>query len=283
MSYGHVELVYQQSTHQGAAHQVLAYLALRANENHICWPGNNRMAADLRISLRSVAYAVKALAEAGDILQIRQGNGQGNATTWQLGQQYWPLKDEQTASFEADNHAAIAPISDIDNRKGATTAQRVQSATSKGATTAPQHKENNKENNKNEEVGAQAPPAATAKEIEQEYMTRFYERTGYHVGTLKARILVDGLGSDVDWDVVDRAFVMWIGESYPAAKLNGIIDWYHNLKVNPNWLPPAAKRGHAPAGPNGNQPKTFDQIRAENNRKATEDFKRLIRQGAGNG
>lgn len=35
--------------------------------------------------------------------------------------------------------------------------------------------------------------------------------------------------------------------------------------------------------PNSHQPKTFDQIRAENNRKATEDFKRLIRQGASNG
>lgn len=42
---------------------------------------------------------------------------------------------------------------------------------------------------------------------------------------------------------------------------------------------PVKVRGPAPA----TQPKTFDQIRAENNRKATEDFKRLIRQGAGNG
>lgn len=66
------------------------------------------------------------------------------------------------------------------------------------------------------------------------------------------------------------------GQERAIAALRYSIDQGYTGIFEPD---PVKVRGPAPA----TQPKTFDQIRAENNRKATEDFKRLIRQGAGNG
>lgn len=102
---------------------VLAALALHANTNFETRPGTDRIAKLTGLAPRTVKGALKALREAGVIVEIEPGGGRGYASVYRL-------NDAVSAPFKG---AASAPLD------GQRVHERVQNTALNGAASAPQH------------------------------------------------------------------------------------------------------------------------------------------------
>ena len=72
------DLAYSSACYDFSQKTVLAYLAVNANRDGVCWPSRERIAADISAGVATVSRALKALANDGHITIVRRAYvGQG--------------------------------------------------------------------------------------------------------------------------------------------------------------------------------------------------------------
>lgn len=54
-------------------------------------------------------------------------------------------------------------------------------------------------------------------------------------GTMRQQIIIDRLGDVPNREALASAYRLWMGAGYSPRRIDGILDWYENILVNPDW------------------------------------------------
>ena len=280
-----IERVYRDRSIKGPAKAIMAYLVYRANGDGECWPANSRIRDECGISEGTRKKHMRLLVEGGYISKSGNANGRGDKLTITVNPHY--TKGVKFIPLNGEKGVKDNPLNDAEGgqKQPPSDSERGSNLTERGSNLKVEEQEEqdlSTEPNGSSERG-RTPPRKTPAGA-GDYEARWYDTTGYWLGTGFEDYLRERLGQDPRWQLVKTVYSRWRARGYQAKNVEGILDWYDEYRRDPNWEPP--KRGQrlsAPAAANGSGPKTFDQQREENNRNAVDEFKRIIRQGAANG
>ena len=70
------------------------------------------------------------------------------------------------------------------------------------------------------------------------YYRNIWKRaTGVKPGVAREHVIAERLGDEPDTDRLNTAARMWLGRGHSPFNIDGICDWYDNLKRDPGWSP----------------------------------------------
>lgn len=71
-----------------------------------------------------------------------------------------------------------------------------------------------------------------------------YQVTTYWPGEVTHPIIIEKIGDTPDVKALGRAYQLWMTNGNNPKNFDGICDWYHHIKADPNWTPRARFNGN---------------------------------------
>lgn len=275
MSIKLMNLVWENGPDNSTQRFVLLTLADMANDNGLSvYPSMASIAKKCALERRSVIRAINALVEDGYLKRTHRWKGDEPTSNdyeivvWRIGGQIaddealLTTRRSDTQSLPSDTQslrriANMTPPSDTktlgSDKNDTTWCQDVTTGSDRMSHDPSFLTTNEPPGNQwggNRRVESRAPtPTPTLTTNAHPAIKAMHQVTTFWPGEIAHPVIIEKLGDAPNIKALERAYQLWVSRGYNPRNFDGIGEWYKELAINPDWMPPAQHKNGRGAQP----------------------------------